>query len=139
MPAEMIQAVHVLDRSCGPEAILEAVLLAGRDDRVVSIGTLRAPPLPAQLAGECPSVMSISPVQLQCHGEALLKHLAAGTAVYHFWSIAAAAKFDDALVDRSRPIVARLPRAPVAGEVQCGSDHIYPQGALSGDGDPLGQ
>ena len=116
MPAEMIKPVHVIDRSCAPETILEALVLTGGDDPLVCIGPLPEAVLAYEGAADRRRIASLPVSKLERQGGRILKHLAADDVVYHCWSARAAWEIDGALSDRPARLVVRLALPPTGAE-----------------------
>lgn len=107
MPAEMIKSVHVIERSCRREAVLEARLLAGAGDRLICLG---APPagLRRDDVAASPPVTTVSRSTLKHRGRGLLESLRGEGIVCHCWSVAAAWDVIGVLPDRRPPMALRL-------------------------------
>ncbi len=117
MSVRMPRALHVIDRSCGGEAVGEALVLAGRSGRILWIGPLSGAARLVLPGGAGPRIVPAAVSQLECHGRKLLEGLLEGGAVCHCWSAGAAWKVLAALGGPPGPMVIRLAGQPSEGQV----------------------
>ena len=114
-PDEPAEVVHVMDRFCAPEALEEASLLAGPDDRMICFGALPEA-WPAGLDRR--RVRSFGQSELEFHPAGVLRALPRGSFAYQCWSVHAAWDVEMFLSARPAPALLRLPGPPGESETR---------------------